>query len=325
MSGVKKVNAVFDVSTEIDFSTKNEVLVPVVKSTFSVDGGSLVVSSVSSLKEVLSAWVEAKESGAGLQIDEKRDILAGIKSMEDLLKELSSRVIKMQVTEAAKVVTLNVNQAPKEVVSEQPRKKIIRKSEGVQKASLVNLDGKSKSVGFFGVTANPPHIAHCEVIRHALKECDEVWVSPVFMHPFGKKPINYEHRLALLELIIEDFFEDLSELRRIKITEVDKEYVSKFETIPYSYDLLSYLRETLPNNRYSLVIGEDNHNPEVWQRFHKHKEIEAEFDLIVAPDLGVHSTQIRESFSELTEDNLEAFCLPQASRYMKKHRFWNKS
>lgn len=324
MSGVKKVNAVFDVSTEIDFAKENEVLVPVVKSTFSVEGGSTIVSNMSSLKEILSVWVDAKENSTGLQIDEKRDILAGIKSMEDMLKDLSSRVIKMQVTEATSVVATN-QKVDAGVSVEQTKKKFVRKGEGVQKASLANLDGKSKSVGFFGVTANPPHIAHCEVIRHALKQCDEVWVSPVFMHPFGKKPINYEHRLALLELIIEDFFEDLSELRRIKIIEVDKEYVSKFETIPYSYDLLSYLRETLPNNRYSLVIGEDNHKPEVWQRFHKHKEIEAEFDLIIAPDLGVHSTQIRESFSDLTEDALETFCLPQATRYMKKHRFWNKN
>lgn len=328
MSNVKKVNVGFEASTEITVVKKDSGVVPAVATSVFLEDSSEnpIIATEVNIVDALKDWVkQSVEFGGGtLYIEEKKEMLAAVKSLEDSLKEISASIMKIGVTEPAVAVKPQVVETPVMEVGK-TKKKLVRKLEGVQKAVLSNIEaksGKSKIIGLFGVTANPPHIGHCEVIRYALKHCDEVWVSPVFMHPFGKKSIPYEHRLAMLELIIEDFFEDLSELRRIKIVEVDKEYVEKNEKIPFSYDLLDYLRNILPVNRYALVIGEDNHQPEVWQRFHKYKEIEAEFDLIIAKDLGVHSTQIREQFSDLTEDALAAFCLPQAAGYMKKHRFW---
>lgn len=303
MNGVSKANFSVGSSIEISLAKSNEITNP--SANRAID-----------LSDVLKNWVKGSinSGGGSLPIEEKRDILVAIKALEESLKEISASVMKVSVFEAPKV-SIDAN-----VPSE---KKVVRKSEGVQKTILGSLNsGKAKNIGLFGVTANPPHRAHCEVIKFALKTCDEVWVSPVFMHPFGKKPIPYNHRLALLEFIIEDFFHDLSDLRRIRIVEVDKEFVEKFEKIPYSYDLLSHLREVLPQNHYSLVIGEDNYKPDVWQRFHKYREIEEEFDLVIAKDLGVHSTEIRESFADLDEEALAAFCLPQAASYLKKHRFW---
>lgn len=326
MSTVNKISLSVDVSTDLVLEKKeNSVKTMVVTSVYpdgNIDNPILV--GATNLNEIIKNWVkeQIEIGGGGLSIEDKKDILASLKGLDETLKETLALVVKTKVVASAPA-TPKVEQKP---VIEDPKEspsavRANKRDHHVKHYALSSLSGEAKKVGFFGVTANPPHVGHCEVIREALKKCDEVWVSPVYIHPHGKDTIPYKHRLDLLELILEDFF-TVEELRRIRLVEVDREYAEKYEKLPYSYDLLDYLRTLFPKHSYSLVIGEDNFKPEVWQKFYKHREIEEEFNIILIEDKGVHSTQIRQNFASLPEDALTVFCLPQATAYLKKHRFW---
>lgn len=147
------------------------------------------------------------------------------------------------------------------------------------------------NVGIFGITANPPHLGHWKAINEALSnenhKLDEIWVSPVFNHPFNKKFIDYTTRLKMLSILLLEF-----PIKNVKIKELDKEYFNSFNEIVYSYNLLKYLKNKYDYN-FSLIIGEDNYKPEVWKKFYKYKELEKEFNIITVKDNGFHSTQIR--------------------------------
>jgi nicotinic acid mononucleotide adenylyltransferase len=179
---------------------------------------------------------------------------------------------------------------------------------------------KMSNIGFFGLTGNPPHFSHCYAIREALKQSDGVYISLVYKHPFNKSFIDYEHRNNMLELILKEYF-SAQELSKIKCMEIDKEYFETTQKIPYSYNLLSLLKQKEPENNFKLIIGEDNYKPEVWQRFFNYKEIENEFGLIIIPDRNVHSTQIRDYMKNIDEnkDVIIESCGQNVFHYMKRH------
>ena len=145
-------------------------------------------------------------------------------------------------------------------------------------------------IGLFGITGNPPHLGHLTAIDEAAKIVDEVWVSPVYQHPFGKQPLAYNIRVMMTQLLLEN-----SNSNNVKLIEADKDYFLHFNKVPYSYDLLKWLSKQYPEHKFKLVIGEDNKKPEIWQKFYKYNEIDNEFGTCVLPDLGTHSTKIREA------------------------------
>ena len=147
------------------------------------------------------------------------------------------------------------------------------------------------TVGLFGITANPPHRGHAHAIEQALAQVDEVYVSLVYRHPFAKDFIAYEHRLKMLQLLLEEYFLP-EQLAKIKLIEMDKEYFEKTGNIPYSYDMLKSLKEG-SDKTFKLVIGEDNYKPSVWHKFYNYEKIENEFGLVTIPDRGSHSTNVR--------------------------------
>ena len=143
----------------------------------------------------------------------------------------------------------------------------------------------TKNVGIFGLTANPVHIGHRMVVEKALATLDEVWVTPVYHHPWNKNPVDYVHRLKMCELMF-------SSMPNVKIVELDKKYYSETQKIPYSYDILSMAKREYGVHPV-LLIGQDNFVPTVWKKFYKHQEIESEFGVLVVEEDGVHSTEIR--------------------------------
>lgn len=180
------------------------------------------------------------------------------------------------------------------------------------------------NIGFFGLTGNPPHFSHCYAVEEALKKCDLVYISLVYKHPFDKAFINYEHRKNMVELILKDYFSQ-EDIKRINFIEVDKDYFEETQKVPYSYNILTKLQEKEPHNRFKLIIGEDNYQPEVWQRFFKYEEIEKDFGLIVIPDRETHSTQIREFMKDVekNKDIIVESCGNNVFNYMKNnHLYW---
>lgn len=173
-------------------------------------------------------------------------------------------------------------------------------------------------IGIFGVTANPVHLGHHLAMKTAAEQLDEVWASPVYKHPFGKSFVDYELRKEMLELMLEEF-----PLNKVKVMELDKEYFELHNEMVYSYKLLTYLKSTYPEHDFKLVIGEDNYKPEVWQKFYKYEEIDKEFGVVVVPDKGVHSTQIREMLMQ--GKSVEHLIGKKVESLILKHKLYSEA
>ena len=157
----------------------------------------------------------------------------------------------------------------------------------------------SINVGLFGITGNPPHNGHMDVIKKSLKKVDLIWISLVFKHPFGKKFVDYSSREKMLNFSLEEFNFSSEDKSRIIVKNLDKEYFEKFEKTPYSYELLNYSKNNSPNNyKFSLIMGQDNLRPEIWTKYYCYDKIEKEFGVIGIKDQGAHSTEIRNLIKE---------------------------
>jgi nicotinate-nucleotide adenylyltransferase len=174
-------------------------------------------------------------------------------------------------------------------------------------------EGYMRKIGLFGVTGNPPHLGHLKAVKEAINSCDEVWVSPVYIHPFNKKFIDYSHRLAMLNLLFEG-------LDKVKIVELDKEFFLKNNKTPYSYDLLKFMKDENKDISPLLVIGEDNYKENVWQKFYFHDKIESEFGLIVVKDSGAHSTQVRSFCHDGNWAMVAQECGQPVAEYLRKNQ-----
>jgi nicotinate-nucleotide adenylyltransferase len=59
-------------------------------------------------------------------------------------------------------------------------------------------------VAIFGGSFNPPHAAHQLVALYVLETqpVDELWLVPVFAHPFNKQLAGFDDRVAMCELAV---------------------------------------------------------------------------------------------------------------------------
>lgn len=144
------------------------------------------------------------------------------------------------------------------------------------------------NIGIFGITGNPPHMGHWRALKNSSEQLDQVWVSPVYNHAFGKKFLDYDIRKEMIEAMFLDY-----PLENVFVKDLDKAYFEKYQETVYSYKLLSFLKELYPEHNFKLIVGEDNFKPEIWQKFYKHQEILDEFGVVVIHDQGFHSTDIR--------------------------------
>lgn len=153
-------------------------------------------------------------------------------------------------------------------------------------------DLMKKTVAIFGGAFNPPTKGHKKVIETLSEKVDEVWVLPSYAHAHGKKPISFERRLKLVQILV-----DKIEKQNIKVSDEEKYCFEKMQKpFVYTYDLLCFLKEKYPEYDFKFSCGSDNAAPEQWKRFNNYKEIDKEFGKIVVQDeIDVRSTYIREA------------------------------
>jgi nicotinate-nucleotide adenylyltransferase len=60
-----------------------------------------------------------------------------------------------------------------------------------------------RTVALFGGSFNPPHVAHQLVSLFVIETApvDELWLAPTWKHPFAKHLVDYEHRIAMCQLV----------------------------------------------------------------------------------------------------------------------------
>ena len=140
-----------------------------------------------------------------------------------------------------------------------------------------------------GGSFNPPHEGHREIARRVAgrKGIDEVWILPVYRHPFRKKMAPFSERFRTCK----KFFKDLGS--KIKV----KDFERRLGGTSWTIRLIRALKGKYPTYSFRLVLGGDAYRQRrIWKNFRK---IEKEVDLIIfprgprSPIPDISSTEIR--------------------------------
>lgn len=144
------------------------------------------------------------------------------------------------------------------------------------------------NIAVFGGAFDPPHNGHVTISRELLSQhiAEQVWLLPVKYHAFEKKLTADEHRLAMLNLIVEKSM-------CIELYEMEQESTN------YTYKTLKALASKYPEHTFSFVIGSDN-----LALFHRWDDVEKlveEFTFYVYPRAGFPITSLQKNMIPLSE------------------------
>jgi len=140
---------------------------------------------------------------------------------------------------------------------------------------LPDLAGQGR-VGILGGSFNPPHVGHA-LLAHALlstEPLDELWVIPVWRHPFGKDSVSFEHRVDMCRRA----FGLLG--TRVRVVELER----VLPTPSYTVQTLSAIHAVRPGVQPTLIIGSDI-VPEL-PRWRDPERLPSLSNLIVVPRQG---------------------------------------
>jgi nicotinate-nucleotide adenylyltransferase len=108
-----------------------------------------------------------------------------------------------------------------------------------------------REVGLLGGSFNPPHVAHLMAAYWALatQNLAEVWLTPAYLHPFGKELAPFEDRVRMCELAV-------APVRGVHVCRAEAELASD-PLVGKTSRLLEHLTSKHPTRRFALIIGTD--------------------------------------------------------------------
>lgn len=137
-------------------------------------------------------------------------------------------------------------------------------------------------IALFGMSADPPHRGHCEILRWLANHFDHVavWASD---NPFKEHQCPLRDRTTMLQLMIDDI-------------SVPEGKIELHEELSHRRSLISahHAREIWPEAEFSLVVGSDL--IEQLPRWYKAQELFQAVKILVVPRPGY----------DLTDADLEA-------------------
>lgn len=139
----------------------------------------------------------------------------------------------------------------------------------------------TRTVGLYGASFNPPHVAHVFVVAWALStaDLDEVRVVPVWRHAFGKDLAPFEDRVELCRRAFALFG------ARVRVSPVERDLGQRTGAESRTIDTVKHLLAAEPGTRFRLVVGTD-----VYAERHRWKafdELERIAPLLVVGRQGV--------------------------------------
>jgi nicotinate-nucleotide adenylyltransferase len=107
-----------------------------------------------------------------------------------------------------------------------------------------------RTIGLFGGSFNPPHVAHQMVMLYVLETCavDELWMIPTYRHAFAKELIDFEHRCRMCELAAAALG------TRVRVSRIEGELG---RDVSRTLDTIEALGARHPDTRFRLVVGAD--------------------------------------------------------------------
>lgn len=155
----------------------------------------------------------------------------------------------------------------------------------------------TEKIAVYGAAFNPPHAGHLDAIAQLLAQVDRVLVVPSYRHAFGKTMAPFAQRVAMVKAALTgaSFAPDQVQ---VDLTEQQLAAAKAPAEAVYSWDLLQAVQRRHPDARVYLAIGPDNANPALWQKFHRHDDIDARWQkLVVEERVHVRSSAVRESIA----------------------------
>ena len=139
-------------------------------------------------------------------------------------------------------------------------------------------------IALFGGSFDPPHVGHLLAVAYVLatEPVDEVWLLPVFEHPFRKRLVgSFAHRVLLCEAAIGSLG-----FARARVSRLEEELASSGGE-GRTVDLLEHLHRVRPGDRFALVLGSDllAETPQ-WKRFDRIEELAR----LIVLERGGHQT-----------------------------------
>lgn len=135
------------------------------------------------------------------------------------------------------------------------------------------------TVGIFGGSFNPPHVAHQLVALYVLETqpIDELWFVPTFAHPFGKQLAPFPHRVRMCELAVAPLGP------RVKVSRAEEELAHRPGFVASrTLDLVEHL--AAQGHALRLVVGTDILGEA--QKWYRWDEVVARAPLIVIGRAG---------------------------------------
>ena len=187
-------------------------------------------------------------------------------------------------------------------------------------------------IGVLGGAFDPPTKGHEDVVEQALLEFDRVLLVPSINHPFGKKMTDLPTRLEMLRIFVQKW---AGKSRTVEIYNIEQSIsLTQGHNEPvYTYSALQKLTETLTTAETKVqlhfIVGPDNFQPEVWQKFYKHDEIEKNWPLFkVKERVPIRSSDVRAKLQSIntSKGKRYAILIPMVgesiARYIITHQLY---
>lgn len=176
----------------------------------------------------------------------------------------------------------------------------------------------------FGSSFNPPTRGHIDAIEQIIDRYDYILLVPCYEHAFGKKLIAYEHRIKMLQIVCQSWSSS-----KITISNIEQEIHSENPGPIYTYEVMKTLQEQLGSeNKLSFIIGPDNASPQIWEKFYRHQDIEANWSIdVVKQRTNIHSQDIRilleqnKTSADITQQ-LNRMLLPAVTEYILQEKLY---
>jgi nicotinate-nucleotide adenylyltransferase len=192
-----------------------------------------------------------------------------------------------------------------------------------------------RTVGLFGGSFNPPHVAHQLVALYLLETCvDEVWFVPTYSHPFGKQLAAFDHRVAMCELATAPLG------ARVRVSRAEEDLAKKPDFVSSrTLDLIEHLEAQHRDAALRLVIGTDILGET--DKWHRWDEVTRRAPLIVVGRTGyalppgsvatgvtmpeVSATKVRELLASGDVPGAAALLPQTVLRYIARHGLYGGS
>lgn len=144
-----------------------------------------------------------------------------------------------------------------------------------------------------GGSFDPIHLGHRSLGCAAVREValDKLIVMPTHIQPFkqNKKVAQDRHRLAMVNLAFDG-------CKQVEVSD----YEIKKGDVSYSYETMSHLRETHPNDELFFIMGADSFiNVDKW---YKGEDLLREFGFIVSSRPGYPEKELESKIRFFKED-----------------------